>query len=542
MPGTFEIVELSWERVILHLDVSVPGDGAASFFLKPVDGHDETLFPVTAESLSASLYRLTMNVTSFHGRRQVPNGTYLLIATRGSDVLHARYPLDRITDLDECSRAFVYNQNRSAYTVTFGVTDDEESPDFLIRTYAFGRAGAKPRGGLRGISSKSRVRWAKTKRSALRGIYRASAATRSTKKKKTILFASEARPSMQGNLKAVHDRMVERHLDEKFEFLYSFRTEQSASRATAFSLARQMGKADIVLIDDYFAILMDLGDPETQKIIQLWHAGSGFKSIGYSRFGQYGSPHLTNPHRLYTYAICGSQHLRDVYAEAFGIERDAVIATGLPRVDVFLREGRADEVLPLFEEAFPAAAGKRKVLLAPTFRGRGARDAHYNYDTFDFAALHAACGDDTVILFRQHHFLQEPAPIPPQYADRLIDVAAFPDTNDLLLISDVLVTDYSSIIYEYALLRRPMIFYAYDLGSYSATRGMHRDYLDVAPGPIATTFDEFLELIAQPDLRTDKTEEFVRENFDYVDTHNSDRVIDWLILGDPSEEGERGEA
>ncbi|MGO2861531.1 MAG: CDP-glycerol glycerophosphotransferase family protein [Brevibacterium sp.] len=401
-----------------------------------------------------------------------------------------------------------------------------------MRAYSFGRSAGKPSSAIARTKSKLRQRWTKTKRRALRSVF-AVAARQRPAAGNNVLFASEARPNMQGNLKAVHDRMVERGLDQEYNFGYSFRTGRTSSRQNALNLAWQMGKANTILIDDYFAVLKDLGDRNEQKIIQLWHAGSGFKSVGYSRFGQYGSPNLRNAHRLYSYAICGSQHLRDVYSEAFGIEREAVIATGLPRIDGFLREGRADEVLVDLERDFPAAEGKRKILWAPTFRGRGSGDAHYDYDVIDFRALYEACGDDTVVLFRQHHFIPDPAPIPEEFSDRLIDVAAFPDTNDLLLVSDVLITDYSSVIYEYSLLERPMIFFAYDLETYSATRGMHRDYEEAAPGSIATTFEELIGLLRQPELSVQRTKEFVIENFDYVDTHNSDRVIDTLILSDP---------
>lgn len=537
MQGTFQVLDLSWERVLLHIDVAIPDGGGVEFFLTPLNDPLGAMHPVEAHSLGDSRYRLAINVTSFNARRQVPNGTYLLVAIQDSTLLRARYELTRVAELPERGRAFVYNGNFSAYTVTFGISEDETSPDFLIRAYAFGRSRGNAGGPINRSAKKAKKRWKTTKRWALRSVYKFARSTRGNGRER-ILFASEARPSMQGNLKAVHERMVERGLDKAFEFGYSFRTEQTSSRTNAFQLAWQMGRASTILIDDYFAILMDLGDASTQKIIQLWHAGSGFKSIGYSRFGEYGSPHLTNSHRLYSYAICGSQHLRDVYSEAFGIEREAVIATGLPRIDWFLREGRADDVRPDFNAAFPGAVGKRTILFAPTFRGRSARAAYYNYEKIDFEALYDACGEDTVILFRQHHFLQEPAPIPPEYSDRLIDAAFFPDTNDLLLMSDVLITDYSSIIYEYALLNRPMIFFAYDLDTYTATRGMHREYHEAAPGPIATSFGQLLGLIAQPDLSIDKTEAFVRENFDYIDTNNSDRVIDWLILSDPRQSGE----
>ncbi|GAA1865742.1 hypothetical protein GCM10009813_28470 [Brevibacterium marinum] len=532
MTVELRIVDITWERVNLSFVVECPDEEVDAFYLTSNANPGEKLYPVGFEQVAPGHYHLNINVTRFNRRGQVPNGTYFLVALSGEEMHFGNFPLARVRELDDKSRAFVYNKNRSAYTVTFGISDDDEAPYFLMRTYSFGRSAGKPSSRRARLKSKARSKWTKTKRKALRTVFAVAARTR-PEKGNNVLFASEARPNMQGNLKAVHDRMLERGLDKDFNFGYSFRTGRTSSRQNALNLAWQMGKANTVLIDDYFAVLKDLGDRNTQKIVQLWHAGSGFKSVGYSRFGQYGSPNLRNAHRLYSFAISGSQHLRDVYSEAFGIEREAILATGLPRIDGFLREGRAEEVRTEFEESFPDAAGKRKILLAPTFRGRGSGDAHYDYDEIDFPTLYEACGEDTVVLFRQHHFIPEPAPIPDEFRDRLIDVAACPDTNDLLLISDVLITDYSSVIYEYSLLERPMIFFAYDLETYSATRGMHRAYEDAAPGSIATTFDDLVELIREPNLSVEKTKQFVRENFDYVDTSNSDRVIDSLILADP---------
>ncbi|SMX86411.1 CDP-glycerol glycerophosphotransferase family protein [Brevibacterium linens] len=550
------VTHLSWERVLLHIDIEAVGADPNEFYLTPNNRPYKVLYPVSAEKTGDDQYRLTINITQFNGRRQVPNGTYYVVngpvpnqyIGRESEFESelepeydvagdiAYYPLERILDLDDASRSFLYNNNRSSYAVNFAVSDNEDAPGFLIRTYAFSRGGAKPSGFRARTSSKLKKRWTKLKRKTLKRVYKAGQSFRKDDGNR-ILFASEARPNMQGNLKAVHDRMVERGLKEQFEFDYSFRTQHSATRQNALALAWKVGRANTVLIDDYFAILMDIGDRKSQRIIQLWHAGSGFKSVGFSRFGNYGSPKFNNAHRKYTYAICGSQHLRDVYSEVFGMERESIISTGLPRIDYFLEEGRADNVSKVFDSDYPAAVGKRKILFAPTFRGRGAGDAHYDYSQFDFDKLYEAMGNDSVFLFRQHHFIVDPAPIPDEYTDRLIDVSAFPDSNDLLLISDLLVTDYSSIVYEYSLLERPIVLFAYDLELYSATRGMHKDYRVAAPGPVAENFDQFLALINDRHLDAGATEEYMHENFDFADTHNSDRVIDNLILGTPTPEG-----
>lgn len=543
MPGTMRILGITWERVLLTLEVELsPGD-QPYFCLRHIEIPDRTFAISDVGSVGDNRFRLTVNVTAFNARQQIPNGTYELICRphepndQGS-LLVGRYPLHRAQGLEDLSRVFFFDDHRSVYAVSFSIRSDETNPDLLIHSYAFSRTDDAATWPQR-LASQARRFWRASKRATLHSARRLAHATRRPGRR-VVLFASEQSNTLQGNLLAVRDRMIERGLDREFDFVYSLRTENSSNRRNALTLAKAIGRANIVLIDNYFSALTSLGDQKSQRIIQLWHAGSGFKSVGFSRFGQHESPALADSHRNYTYAICGSERLRDVYSEAFGMERESVIATGLPRIDAFLREDRPTEVMRVLSEAFPTITHKRRILFAPTFRGQAATDAYYDYGPIDFDQLHQACGDDTVILFRQHYYLSDPAPIPSSYTDRLIDVSSFLEGNDLLLISDALITDYSSIIYEYSLLRRPIIFYVPDLERYTALRGMHQNFVATAPGAIATTFGELLELITHPyanegKFSKAKVEKFVHENFDFVDTHNSDRVIDWLILGEPND-------
>ncbi|MFT4050888.1 MAG: CDP-glycerol glycerophosphotransferase family protein [Microbacterium sp.] len=353
-----------------------------------------------------------------------------------------------------------------------------------------------------------------------------------------ILFASEMRRTISGNLRQIRDRMYERGLGADFDMRYSFRTLDMVTPQGSAVLASEVAAADIILIDDYFPLLNKVTLRADQKLIQVWHAGSGFKSVGYSRFGNYGSPRLTDTHRKYTFAICGSHHLVHVYAEVFGIPEEAVIPTGLPRIDSFLDPLRTAHITADFEATYPHIVGKRKILFAPTFRGEGAQTAYYDYDQLDFARLYELCGEDSVLLIRMHHFIADPPPVPEQYRDRIYDFSHFPDGNDLLHSVDLLITDYSSIIYEYSLLDRPMLFFAYDRDLYSATRGFHRDYDDMAPGRVCLSFDELVSAIEEEDFEQWKVERFRNENFDHIDTNSADRVIDQLILADPRQSEE----
>ncbi|WP_323377671.1 CDP-glycerol glycerophosphotransferase family protein [Streptomyces smaragdinus] len=508
-------------------------------------------------------HRLEINVTNFESRRQVPNGTWRFVAYDGDTELPpADFDLRNADRLDSDSRTFLYDGNRTVYVVQFGISDDDENPEFLMRAYQLFRpagpkvkapAGAKPAASSPGASTPKAVAAAPApkkkslgKRIGLKFIPQARrrklannlyhiARRLNPPRGNRILFASEMRTALGGNLLRVHDRMVERELDKKFSFRYSFRIPDTANKWSTLRVIYLLATSDIVLMDDYFGLLAKLGISPDTKLIQLWHAGSGFKSVGYSRFGRYGSPKLTNAHRKYTYVITGSEHLRSVYAEAFGIEEEAVIPTGLPRIDTFLDKERTAKVVDDFYAQNPAFKGKKIVLFVPTFRGKSIGDAHYPYERIDFEKLYEACGDKYVFLFRMHHFIDQAPPIPAKYSDRLIDFASYPDTNDLLHVTDVLITDYSSVIYEYTLLDKPILFYAYDKDTYSVIRGFHRDYDEVAPGKIVTTFDDLLKALQEEDYDLSKIETFRRENFDHVDANSADRVIDWLILGDPQD-------
>lgn len=540
----FVLEAISWERVLLRLEIRrLPGAASAAPELDAPEllfeegAEDASVFvlhrageaahPLTSTRIDEERWILTINVTNFENRAAVPNGTWRIAGRDESGWHRVACELGLVDGLDAASRSFLHARNTRAYVVEPGIAQFE--PEFVLRTYFFVRpAGAPPLPAR--VRRSARRRWKKAKRSSLIAAYRASLAVH-PERSKTILFASEARPGIQGNLRTVRDRMIERGLDAEFEFLYSFRTEAMSDRRNALRLAWLMGSAGTIIIDDYFVLLDSFPVDGNHTIIQAWHAGSGFKDVGYSRFGKWGSPNLSNAHRHYTYAICGSEALRDVYSEVFGIERDAVIPTGLPRIDDFLDPERIAAAKDLFVQTFPRAVGKRVLLLAPTFRGRGMADGYYDWDRIDFDALYEALGEDSVLLVRQHHFVIEPAPIPDHCRDRIIDASSFPDTNDLLHSVDVLITDYSSIMYEYSLLERPMIFFAYDLDMYAATRGMHRDYRATAPGPVATSFEELLALIGSPELDLAKARAFREENFDHTDRANADRFIDWLILG-----------
>ena len=113
----------------------------------------------------------------------------------------------------------------------------------------------------------------------------------------------------------------------------------------------------------------------------------------------------------------------------------------------------------------------------------------------------------------------------------LVKIRSVTDINDLFYITDLLITDYSSNIFEYSLMKKPMLFFAFDKLQYAYSRGFHRAYEESAPGKVVYTFDELLTAIREQDFEFEKVEAYVDFSFDHIDCNASDRVIDWFVLG-----------
>ena len=350
-----------------------------------------------------------------------------------------------------------------------------------------------------------------------------------------ILFTSDSRSELSGNLAVVHDRMVERGLDATFRLDTIFKPSIAARRnwRDRWRLPRLLAQADVILLDDYQPIIYRLPPGTGQRIVQLWHASGAFKTVGYSRVGKPGGPSpFWRRHKNYSHAIVSGQHDVPYYAEAFGIPEDRVVPTGIPRMDRFFDPEHRAASIAQARKAFPQIVDRYVILFAPTFRGAGPRTASYDYGRVDWAGLHAAAvARDAVVIVKMHPFIREPAPIPDPLRDRLLDGTRTPmDVNDLLFAVDLLITDYSSIVFEFSTQLKPILFFAYDLDEYVASRDFYVPFEEFVPGRIARTFDEVIEAIRADAYEAEKVAVFRSRHFDHLDGGATDRVIDELIL------------
>ena len=263
---------------------------------------------------------------------------------------------------------------------------------------------------------------------------------------------TEQSESIKSNLKAVAEKMRQRGMDKEYCILFSARAAAAEPQTyrSWINLIYKLSKSGIVFLDDHAPVLDWLKLDDNVKVIQLWHAGAGFKSSGYSRWGHKGCPSPQSCHRQYTYGIAGSKSIAPFFSEVWGINDEYVLPTGMPRMDEYLDENYRKKITEDLYKRYPICTGKKVVLFAPTYRGKNKKEAYYPYELIDFEKFYELCGTEYVVLFKMHPWVSEPVPLQEGFRDKFIDVNLYPNINDLFYITDLLLTDYSSNIFEYS--------------------------------------------------------------------------------------------
>ncbi|WP_082252759.1 CDP-glycerol glycerophosphotransferase family protein [Bacillus sp. FJAT-27251] len=350
-------------------------------------------------------------------------------------------------------------------------------------------------------------------------------------KKNKILFASDSRTDMSGNFHYVYEELLKREENIIFRFMLKPGTGARKTYFEIISLAYDLATSKYILLDDFYPMVYPLKIRDGAELIQLWHAVGAFKTFGYSRVGKEGGPSPNSKnHKNYTKAIVSSHNVAKHYAEGFGISEDKVWATGIPRTDLFFNKQLQDQIRTELYTKYPFLKDKKVITFAPTFRGNGQQSAYYPEEVLNLDKLYAELHDEYVFLFKMHPFVKDYWEIPERYNKFFYDFSAYREINDLLFITDILITDYSSVCFEFALLNKPMIFFSPDVEEYISSRDFYYNYYSFIPGPLARTDEEMINIIKKEAFEMDKLDSFVDYFFDHLDGKSSERVVEHLIL------------
>jgi CDP-ribitol ribitolphosphotransferase len=337
--------------------------------------------------------------------------------------------------------------------------------------------------------------------------------------KNRITFIVDSRESFKGNLDYIK-REFEKRGDFEFNFFYKDKISVNGFKNLATSKY-------VFLNDNFFPVAFMNFKGET-IVTQLWHAPGAFKKFGGSVADEDTRKMLLKISDNTDYLITSSKNIEDYYSEAFQISKDKIKPLGLPRADYYFENHDIDALKSGFCRQYGIDSDKKIILYAPTFRDEEKFNNVFNY--LDLDEFNESLGDEYILALRLHPKIKDFYEGDIATEGKYVDCTGYESEQELLLISDILITDYSSIMIEFAMLKKPVVFFAYDLDSYlSNERGFYFDYESTVPGPVVSDSNQLINVIENREFDESKISGFSKTQFDAIDGKASIRVVDFLL-------------
>jgi teichoic acid ribitol-phosphate primase len=282
--------------------------------------------------------------------------------------------------------------------------------------------------------------------------------------------------------------------------------------------------ASLVVVDNAWLPVHVAPHPARTTIVQVWHAVGALKRFGVDTVPPPHEPERSFLHRHYDWVVSSGEASREPWSRALRTPVERVLPLGSPRTDMLVDADALEAARERVLRRYPALRGRRVITYAPTFRGRGRgkRPAA----GLDVGRLRAALEAGEVLVLKSH----------PNLDARLVDRAGFDvvvdpadDMNDVLAATDVLVTDYSSSIFEYALLRRPLVLLVPDLDAYAQVPGLYLDYGTAMIGAQVVDTDGVIAAIRDGFVDAPAYEAFIARHLGVADGRATQRVVERFL-------------
>lgn len=359
--------------------------------------------------------------------------------------------------------------------------------------------------------------------------------------KKLVLFESGLGKQLGDSPKVIYEELLHQNLNYKIVWVYNKNYNFTDKNTTKIKR----------LSPQYFYYLMRAGfwvnnqnfphyiKKRSQTIyLQTWH-GTPLKKMLHDLNEIHGRTEdyvdrVSNAVKNWDYLLSPSAYATKAFRSAFNYNGE-VLEVGYPRNDIFYNEQRQ----VISEQVFNRLRlnKERKIILyAPTFRDdQTTGKSKFSFDiNMDLNRMRKKLGDEYIILLRMHVVISNKLNIDEELKDFVINVSNYHDIQELLLITDVLITDYSSVMFDFANTDKPMIFFTYDLENYqNKLRGFYMNFKEEAPGPLVYNTDEIIENLSNlhqmNEQFKDKYAQF-KEKYCYLEDGNSSkRVVEKLF-------------
>ena len=334
---------------------------------------------------------------------------------------------------------------------------------------------------------------------------------------KMIIFESFMGRTYSDNPRAIYEEMLKDDKYKDFRFIWAFKKPmekndiEQLSRATiikynSLDYYKYYSKAKYFVSNS--RIPEAIKPREGQVYIQTWH-GTPLKRLGYDLTTEGGNAlnslkDMQNKYKAdaerYSYLLAPSKFCTEKFTSCFNLKENNpncnIIEEGYPRND-FLSNYTQKDIENIKNELNINNIGNKKIILyAPTWRdNQHTSGVGYTYKVdVDFDLLQKELGNEYIILFRAHYFVANSFDFE-KYKGFIYDVSHYESINDLYVIADMLITDYSSVFFDYAILKRPIIFYMYDLKAYQEDiRGFYIDLKELPGNIVENEKDLIIEI------------------------------------------------
>lgn len=278
----------------------------------------------------------------------------------------------------------------------------------------------------------------------------------------------------------------------------------------------------VIVIDCEMEYLRGLRLKKEQKVIQLWHKNGAFRRFGLDKHSDVSPFREYRNHSQYSDVAVTGEYVRQFYAHAFGIDHETVKALGSPCTDNVLKKSYNEANREIIRNKHPLLRNRRIYVYFPTFR-ESEGELRALDPKIDWAKLNRELADDEIFVVSRHP-LSENEFFRDVFYSRVKDYTKDP-TSELLSLADVVITDYSSIIFDASLLNKPMVFYCSDFGEFEPD--FYLDYEKDLPGEIVKDSEKLLSAIrsAQEKSTPELISDFRRKYMESCDGKSTDRII-----------------
>ncbi len=355
-----------------------------------------------------------------------------------------------------------------------------------------------------------------------------------------ITIATYRSNELEGNLAYIVNE-IERIDSHKQIFVLAKKFDSSLGGKISyfFHLIRasfHMATSRFFIVDDFYFPIYVIKPRRGTECVQLWHAAGAFKKFGWSTVGKDFGPseeylRTVKVHSNYSRVYVSSEKVIPAYAEAFNMSEKQIYPLGVPRTDYFYQTEEHIELKNRFAQQYPQVREKKIILYAPTFRGK----SHYQEEfviPVDLDLMRRQLSNEHVLIIHLHPYMKLHLNSIEQYSDFVLYINNGYNIQELLVLADMLITDYSSVIFDYSLLKRPIVFMANDLETYLKERDFYYPYLDFIPGPFFTETLPLTKWINEKFYNMERVEEFQQEFFDYTDGKASERIVKHLLANE----------